>query len=171
MILWEYFDRNEWYVLIMLISSYAAVILLPRRIPAHLLILSLVWGISSAMLVDFTIGGGMMDFYKVNDSDRYELTDFLTYFMFAPFGYFFIYFYELLNIRKKTLIYYILGWTVVGTGVQWVSEWMKMTQYQGGYRYEYNIPVFLVIQTITGLFYAYLRAHPIIRENRRQTPG
>lgn len=160
MILWEHFDRNEWYVLIMLVLSFGAVILLPKRLPRHLLILSLVWGSASAMLMDFTIGGGLMDYYRVNDSNRLELTDLLTYLMFAPFGYFFIYFYEWLRIRKTTLVYYILAWTVVGFGVQAISEWMKMTEYQRGYKAEYNIPIFLVVQTITGLFYAYLKAHP-----------
>lgn len=160
MILWEHFDRNEWYVLIMLICSIAVVIWLPRRIPRHLLILSLLWGTASSMLLDFTIGGGLLDFYRVNDSNRYELTDLLTYLMFAPFGYFFIYFYEVLKIRKRTLLYYILGWAVIGVGVQCISEWMRMTEYQGGYKSEYNIPIFLFVQTVTGLFYAYLKAHP-----------
>lgn len=160
MILWEHFDRNEWYVLIMLVISFGAVIMLPKRLPRHLMILSLVWGSASSMLMDFTIGGGLMDFYRVNDSNRFELTDLLTYLTFAPFGYLFIYFYERLKIRKTTLIYYILSWTVVGYGVQAVSEWMKMTVYQRGYKAEYNIPIFLVVQTITALFYAYLKAHP-----------
>jgi hypothetical protein len=160
-ILWEHFDRNEWFVLAMLIISYAIVILLPKRVPTSVMILGLIWGFASSTLFDFTIGGGLMDFYRVNDSNRYEITDLLTYFMFAPFGYLFVYFYEVLKIGKKTLMFYIIGWTLLGVGVQWVAEWMNMTYYQKGYKLEYNIAVFLVIQTITGLFYAYLKAHPV----------
>lgn len=158
MMLWEQFDRNEWYILAMLVISYSALILLPKRVSPKLMILGLVWGFASSTLFDFTIGGGLMDFYQVNDSNRYELTDLLVYFLFAPFGYFFIYFYEAFKIRKKTLLYYIAGWTVAGTGMQWVSEWMRLTHYQHGYKLEYNIVVFLVVQTITGWFYAYIKS-------------
>ncbi|HEY0828682.1 MAG TPA: hypothetical protein VGE40_11340 [Bacilli bacterium] len=160
MILWEKFDLNEWFVLASLIVSYAAVIWLPKRVPTSLLILGLVWGFTSSTLFDFTIGGGLMDFYRVNDSNHYELTDLFTYFLFAPFSYFFIYFYEALKITKKTLMYYIIGWTVVGVGFQWIAELMEMTHYQKGYKPEYNIAVFLIIQTITGLFYIYIKDHP-----------
>jgi hypothetical protein len=159
-ILWEHFDSNEWFVLVMLIVSYAAVIWLPKKVPLNLMILGLVWGFTSSTFFDFTIGGGLLDFYKVNDSNHYELTDLFTYCMFAPFGYFFIYFYEVLKIRKKTLIYYIIGWTVVGVGFQKIAEWMKMTHYQNGYKFEYDIVVFLIIQTASGLLYAYIKAHP-----------
>ncbi|WP_373228884.1 hypothetical protein [Cohnella sp.] len=160
MILWKNFDWNEWFVLVVLIVSYAAVIRLPKRVPTSLMILGLVWGFASSTLFDFTIGGGLMDFYRVNDSNHYELTDLFTYFMFAPFSYFFIYFYEVLKVSKKTLMYYISGWTVVGVAFQWAAEWMRMTHYQKGYKLEYNIAVFLIIQTITGLFYIYIKGHP-----------
>ncbi|HZG84315.1 hypothetical protein [Paenibacillus sp.] len=163
MILWENFDRNEWYILAMLVISYAAVVLVPRKVPKRYLVLGLLWGFASSTLFDFTIGGGMMDFYRVNDSHRYELTDLLTYFMFAPFGYFFVNFYEMLNIGKRKLLIYILGWTIVAVGMQWVSEWMGMTHYQRGYKLEYNVVVFLIIQTITGLVYAHLKTQPVKR--------
>ncbi|MEK3883664.1 hypothetical protein [Paenibacillus sp. PL2-23] len=158
MILWEQFDRNEWYILVMLVVSYAAVVLLPKRVSPKLMLLGLVWGFASSTLFDFTIGGGLMDFYRVNDSNQYELFDLLVYVLFAPFGYFFIYFYEVLRIGRRTLIYYIAGWTMVAVGMQWLSEWMRLTEYQNGYRLEYNIVVFLIVQSITGLFYAYLKA-------------
>lgn len=153
MMLWEHFDRNEWYVIGMLVLSYGAVILLPKRVETKWMILGLVWGFASSTLFDFTIGGGLLDFYRVNDSERYELTDLLVYFLFATFSYFFIYFFEVLKISKKTLVYYIIGWTIVAFVMQWVSEWMRLTEYQRGYRMEYNIVVFLIIQTITGMFY------------------
>ncbi|RIX60091.1 hypothetical protein D3P08_00415 [Paenibacillus nanensis] len=158
MILWEHFDRNEWYIMAMLILTYGAVLLLPKRVEAKWRILALVWGFASSTFFDFTIGGGLIDFYVVNDSDRYELTDLLVYILFATFAYFFIYFYEVLKIGKKTLVYYIVGWTIVAFAMQWVSEWMRLTDYQRGYKMEYNIVVFLVIQTITGLYYNRFRS-------------
>jgi hypothetical protein len=166
MILWERFDANEWFVFAMLVISYGAVWLLPKRLPGSIMIAGLVWGFTSATLFDFTIGGGLMDFYRVNDSNRYELTDLLTYFMFAPFGYFFVYFYEVFRITRKTLVYYILGWTMLGLVVQWIAAWVKMTEYQHGYRLEYNIVVFLVVQSITALSYMYVKRHYVLDRHR-----
>jgi hypothetical protein len=157
MILWVRFDSNEWFVLIMLLIFFTAVYLLPKRLPRSVMILGLVWGFASATLIDFTIGGGLMDFYKVNDSNRFELTDLLTYVMFAPFGYFFVYFYDLLKINKRTFLVYVLAWSAAGMAFQWLAAWMGMTHYQHGYRPAYNFGVFLTVQTVTGLYYEYLR--------------
>ncbi|XEC94748.1 hypothetical protein AB6A23_26260 [Paenibacillus tarimensis] len=157
MILWERFDQNEWFVLAMLVLSYAAVIALPKRLPRSILILGLIWGFASSTLLDFTIGGGLMDFYRVNDSNRYELTDLFVYLIFASFGYLFVYFYEWFQIDRRTFVFYVLVWSALGMGVEWIAEWTGMTVYQHGYKFEYNFVVFLVVQTITGLYYAYLR--------------
>ncbi|WP_284643482.1 hypothetical protein [Paenibacillus silviterrae] len=162
MILWEHFDKNEWYILSMLVITYGAIWLLPKRLPRSLLIAGFVWGFASSTLFDFTIGGGLMDFYRVNDTNRYELTDLLVYFMFAPFGYFFVYFFEVMKITRKTVIPYILGWTVLGVAVEWVSEQMGMTTYQHGYRLEYNVAVFLAVQTVMAVSYMYMKKHRLI---------
>lgn len=157
MILWEQFDKNEIYILVMLVLSYAAIFLFPKILPRDITILFLVWGFASSTLFDFTIGGGLLDFYRVNDSNRYELTDLLTYFLFATFGYFFIYFYEKFRINQKRFIFYILGWTIIGLMMEKVSGWMGVTHYQHGYKIYYSIVVFLIVQTTTGLYYQLLK--------------
>ncbi|NMD68657.1 hypothetical protein HHO41_00040 [Bacillus sp. DNRA2] len=157
MILWEQFDKNEIYILVMLALSYAAIFLFPKILPRDITILFLVWGFANSTLFDFTIGGGLLDFYRVNDSNRYELTDLLTYFLFATFGYFFIYFYEKFRINQKRFIFYILGWTIIGLMMEKVSGWMGVTHYQHGYKIYYSIVVFLIVQTTTGLYYQLLK--------------
>ncbi|MNI85813.1 hypothetical protein D3C73_1428390 [compost metagenome] len=82
--------------------------------------------------------------------------------MFAPFGYFFVYFFEVMKITRKTVIPYILGWTVLGVAVEWVSEQMGMTTYQHGYRLEYNVAVFLAVQTVMAVSYMYMKKHRLI---------
>jgi hypothetical protein len=157
MILWEQFDKNEVYILIMLVITYAAFFMFPKRLPRNITLLFLVWGFVSSTLFDFTIGGGLLDFYKVNDSNKYELFDLLTYFLFATFGYFFVYFYERFGINKKRFIFYVLGWTIVGLVMETVSIWMGVTHYQHGYKLSYSLAVFLVVQTTTGLYYELIK--------------
>lgn len=164
MMLWDVFDKNEIYVLIMLFISYSVLLVLPKKLSLDLTILFLVWGFASSTLFDFTIGGGMLDFYKVNDSNKYELTDLLTYFLFATFSYFFIYFYKALNINKEKFIFYILAWTIIGISMEKVSSIMGVTQYQNGYKIQYSVVVFLIIQTTTALYYEWIK-------NKRNTIG
>jgi hypothetical protein len=166
MILWEHYDKNEIYIILMLIISYSALISLPKKLPLNITLLFLVWGFASSTLFDFTIGGGLLDFYKVNDSNRYELTDVLTYFLFATFGYYFVYFYERFNINKKSFVFYVFGWMIVGLFMEKVSTWMGVTQYQNGYKFPYSVAVFLVVQTTTGLYYEWIKK----RERTRIQP-
>jgi len=170
-ILWERFDSNEWFVLIMLVLAYAAVWRLPKRVPTSWMLLALLWGFASSSVFDFTIGGGLLDYYKVNDTNRYELMDLFTYILFAPFGYFFIYGYELLRITRRTLILYIAGWAIVGMLFQWAAELAGATDYQHGYQLSYNLVAFLVTQSITGMFYAYMREHAPNRLTSPPTPS
>ncbi|OLS33688.1 hypothetical protein [Bacillus sp. MRMR6] len=158
MILWETFDKNEIYILVSLVVAYGAFFFLPKRLPREITIMFLVWGFASSTLFDFTIGGGLLDFYKVNDSNKYELSDLLTYFLFAPISYFFIYFYERFKINKNRFIFYILGWALVGLGMEVVSRWMGLTHYQKGYDIEYSFVVFLVVQTTTALYYEFVKS-------------
>lgn len=157
MILWGDFDKNEIYILVMLVTAYLAFFFFPKRLPRQITILFLVWGFASSTLFDFTIGGGLLDFYKVNDSNRYELFDLITYFLFAPFSYFFVYFYERFNINRKTFIFYVLGWCLMGLMMEKVSIFMGVTHYQRGYSMKFSLVVFLVVQTTTALYYVLLK--------------
>jgi hypothetical protein len=165
MMLWEHFDKNEIYILVMLGITYGAILLLPKRLPRNIALLYLVWGFASSTFFDFTIGGGLLDYYKVNDSNHYELTDLLSYSLFATFGYFFVYFYEMFHINKNRFIFYIIGWTIVGLIMERISGWMGVTHYQHGYILPYSVAVFLVVQTTTGLFYEFIKKkmgmHPL----------
>jgi hypothetical protein len=157
MILWEEFGKNEIYILIMLVIAYAAFFLLPKRLPRSITILFLVWGFARSTLFDLTIGGGLRDFYKVNDSNKYELFDLISYFLFAPFSYFFIYFYERFKIGRKAFIFYVLGWCSVGLIMENVSGFMGLTHYQHGYSMKYSVVVFLAVQTTTALYYELIK--------------
>jgi hypothetical protein len=165
MILYEHFDKNEIYILVLLIASFGAFFLFPKRLPRDQTLLFLLWGFAFSTVYDFTIGGGLLDFYKVNDSNKYELFDLLTYFSFATFSYFFVYFYKVLNINKKKYIFYVLGWTLVGILMERVSLWMEVIHLQHGYNQFYSLIVFLITLTTTGLYYE------LINKKHRQVKG
>jgi len=151
--LWESFDKNEISLLIIFAAAYFAYFILNKRVNKQVRILGLLWGITIGILFDFTIGGGLLDFYRINDSNHYELFDILYYLDFGPFGFFFFYFYETLHINKKTFIFYAVAWAIIGVAAQ------------RGYHLSYSFPVFLVVQTATGSFFAQVkkREHVLVK--------
>ncbi|MDT2046226.1 hypothetical protein ACR3I8_08740 [Priestia flexa] len=150
-------SKNEVILLCMIGFAIVIALLLPRKLTKEITILSWLWGLASGLVFDFTIGGGIIDFYTVNDSPHYELFDGLYYLLFAPFGYFFIYFYETFHISKYTFIYYILIWTLIGIGMNWIFIKSDIIAFQNGFSLTYSFSVFLLTQTITALAYEQLK--------------
>ncbi|ASK63804.1 hypothetical protein CFK37_17390 [Virgibacillus phasianinus] len=158
MILWGTFDKNEIVILLMLVIFYSIFFLLPKKFCRDITALFFLWGLTIGIFFDFTIGGGLIDYYKLNDSNEYGLNDMLYYLSFAPFSYFFIYFYELLQINAKTFIWYVVGWSLLGVGLQWVFTLVDIVNFKNGYKLLYSLPVFMLSQTITGLYYQFIRS-------------
>ncbi len=150
------FDINEISLLIMTFAAYLFVLVTPKKLSKEITCMSLLWGIGTGLVYDFTIGGGMLDFYRENDTNHYEMFDFFYYALYGPFGYAFMYFYEVLKIRKKTFAYYVGGWAVVGVIAQWLFTILHIITYQNNYSLPFSFPIFLLTQTITGLFYHYV---------------
>ncbi|GKU83530.1 hypothetical protein [Niallia sp. NCCP-28] len=155
--LWDSFDLNEWLILGMLIGMWTIFFILPKRLPRYITMLSLVWGSVSGMLFDIIIGTGLIDFYSLNDNNHYEIFDFLYFLNLAPSGYFFIYFYDFFKIKKQKFIWYVLIWGAIGYGTSWLLTKVHIIEFQNGYKLSYSVVFFIVTQTITGLYYRYIK--------------
>ncbi len=107
-------------------------------------------------MFDFTIGGGLLDYYRENDTNHYELFDIAYYLLYGPFGYAFMYFYKQLKINRKTFGIYIITWVAIGILSQWVFTLLNIITYQNHYKLAYSVPIFIIIQTVTGLLYKFV---------------
>lgn len=157
MMLWEQFNKNEIFLLIYLASSYIIVFFFPKKFKPSVVLLSFLWGLTIGMMFDFSIGGGSLDYYKTNDANRYELFDLVYFLIYGPFGYSFFYFYELLKINKRTFALYILGWALIGVFFQWLLMKTDILTLQNGYKLSHSFIIFLITQTISGIYYQKLR--------------
>lgn len=157
MILWNSFNKNEIFLLIFNLIAYMIVLLLPKKFTLKASLLFIFWGVTIGLLFDFTIGGGLLDFYKTNDSNRYEVFDVIYFFLYGAFGYLFFYFYEKFKINKITFIFYIVGWALTGVIFQFVFMKLDILTLQKGYELPYSLIVFLITQTISGIYYEILR--------------
>ncbi|KEO83709.1 hypothetical protein [Tumebacillus flagellatus] len=126
----EKFDENEWFLHIGLTVVYLVLWLTPKRLPSQIVLLLCVWSFTVSKFYDFTFGGGSLDYYDVNDSPRYCLMDLATYFFYAPFGYFFIALYERWEIRGLRTVFYILGWSAVAVGIEFVMDFFHVITYK-----------------------------------------
>ncbi|SFL56687.1 hypothetical protein [Salibacterium qingdaonense] len=156
MTLWAGFDTNEICLLIMLLLAYGALFLLPKKFTRDITLLFSVWGVSFGFLFDFTIGGGIINFYIINDSPDYELFDILYYLLFAPSSYIFIYFYEVFRSYKNVFLWYIAIFSLVGVGVQTAFTWLEIINFKNGYQPLFSFAVFLTIQSITILYFEFI---------------
>lgn len=159
--LWKQFDGNEIWLILLLGGAYTALFLLPQKFTRQTTVISLLWGFTIGMLFDFTIGGGLIDLYMVNDTNQYEVFDMMYYFLYAPFGYFFFYYYETWAISKKTFIPYVIAWSIVGVCAMWLFSLLNILVMQKGFQALHAFPIFLITQTITGLYYEKLKSSSV----------
>jgi hypothetical protein len=153
------FSLNEISLIIFNVIAFLLMFFLPKKLSREVTCISVLSGLTIGMLFDFTIGGGILDFYRQNDTNHYELFDLFYYSLFAPFGYFFMYFYHVLRINKVTFIFYITAWSLIGITFQWVATLLHILTYQNNYQLSYSFPIFLLIQTLTGIYYVFISSN------------
>ena len=150
------FDQNEWFVLISLIISTTIVIILPRRFPLSKIILLFLFSAVVARLSDHLLAGPNSNLYNLMDTNTLDLFDMLTYFLYMPFVYFFIYFYDKWKLRGYSIFLYIVGSVLAGTVYEWITSYFNVFNYHG-WKVYYSFTVYLAIQPLTILFYELLR--------------
>lgn len=151
------FNQNEWFTLIVLLVTYLIVFKLPKRFSTATTVTLILIGVYIGMLCDHTISVGPFDFYDVNDDYTYEFFDFLTYVMYGPFSYLFLYYYDYFNINGFKILLYAILWSLLALGMEFVALKFGVFHYKQGYRLLYSIPIYLIIQSIVVLYFYLLR--------------
>jgi hypothetical protein len=142
------FNVNEWFILISLVVGFTVVWLCPKRFPVKEGILFMLYGMFTGKFFDHTISISPFDFYDVNDTSAYQFIDFVSYIMFAPYSYFFVYLYEQLQIKRLMVPLYILFWCAIAIGIEYFALLLGVYHYKNGYKIFYSIPIYLSTQSI-----------------------
>ncbi|MEH7749506.1 hypothetical protein V7659_31565, partial [Neobacillus drentensis] len=96
-----------------------------------------------------------LDLYDVGDEPIYSLFDLLSYTMYAPFGYIFVYFYERFKITGQKKVWYIIIWTIMAILLERFCVIIGVFQYKNGYKIAYSIPVYFFVESLLLFFYLY----------------
>ncbi|MDR6884752.1 hypothetical protein [Bacillus sp. 3255] len=147
------FDANEWFVLAILAAGVVAIWLLPRRFTMEQALFNLLTGIVLGLMLDHTLALPPFDLYDVGDESTYSLFDMFSYAMYAPYGYLFIYIYKRWRIKGLYTIPYILVWSLVSVGIEWLSVKVGVFHYKNGYHLNFSFPIYLFLQSMHVLLF------------------
>ncbi|WP_373228889.1 hypothetical protein [Cohnella sp.] len=142
------FNGNEWFVIGLMFVGFAAVWLLPRTFSPLQMIFNMFIGVTFGLIFDHTIFVPPFDLYDIGDKSTYQMFDFISYLMYAPYGYLFIYGIERLRIYGIMTIGYIILWTCMAILIEWLGVKVGLFHYKNGYKLLYSIPIYLILQSI-----------------------
>lgn len=148
----EKFDSNEWYIIITILVTYTIIFLLPKRFPQTISLLVLLFSMTYAQVLDHVLAGKGLDLYDINDSEKYEWMDLVAWFLYPPFGYVYVYYYDKWKIRKTGIFWYIIIWTFIAVGVEALSLKFHYFNYHD-WKLIYSVPVYLITLGIFLLFF------------------
>ena len=151
------FDINEWFIILSLIGLLFLIWVTPKLFSFLEGFSYFVYGISTGMFYDHTISIPPWDYYDVNDSSAYQGIDFISYIMYGPYSYFFIYIYRKLGIRGIMNLAYILIWTAFSLLMEWLTVKIGLFHFDKGYKMYWSIPIYMAVQSIQLIFHHKVR--------------
>jgi hypothetical protein len=162
------FDWNEWFITIILIVNVVLFLLLPKKFPASITIMLLLFGMTQAKTCDF-IFDKLFDLYHTNDLKKYEWFDLLLIGVYPPFSYFYIYIYQTFNFKGISLFIYIVLVGLFSICFEYLAFLVHVFNYTG-WKLLYSFPVYLIVLCCTLLFYHLIivimeRTHPHVRRD------
>ncbi|KRE92116.1 hypothetical protein ASG89_33675 [Paenibacillus sp. Soil766] len=149
----NHFNGNEWFVIGVIVFSLAPIWFFPRRFSPTQTTFNMLISVTYALILDHTIGVPPFDLYDWGDQSKYQFFDMFFYIMYAPFGYWFIYWYERMRMYEIMTITYILIWAGVSVGFEWMGVKIGAFHYKHGYQLFYSFPIYLFLMSIHLMMY------------------
>ena len=155
------FNENELFVLCSILVMNLAIWFAPKIFTKLEAIGYYIFGIYIGLFYDHTISIKPWDFYDVNDNSSYQFIDFLSYIMYGPYSYFFVYFFVKLKIKGLRTILYILIWSSLSLLLEWVGLKVGLFHFDKGYRMYWSFPIYLLSQSMMIIYY-----HLVLRNQK-----
>src|SRR5690606_18599726 len=129
------------------------------RFPLSVTLLLLFFGPTFACMLDSTIGAYEFNYYDIMDGPAYTLMDLAVYFLYAPFGYFLIYFHDMLRLSGYYTLVYAICWSLASTGFEYILLELNVFHYNHGYQLAYSFPIYLASVTFLLIYYRLMNYH------------
>ncbi|WP_377559021.1 hypothetical protein [Ornithinibacillus salinisoli] len=146
------FGANEWFVILSIVVTYTILFLLRKYFSASFTILIILFSASIARIVDHVLAGPPFDLYDIMDTEKFDLLDVFSYFLYGPFAYIFLYLYQKFNIQGMYTYIYTLLWSGLSVAYEWITVLFGVFSFKE-WEPLYSFPVYLFVQSLTILFY------------------
>jgi hypothetical protein len=128
----KHFDANEIFIIISTVVSWSLMFKLPRHISAVTITIIWTFNVFLALLADITIGVKPNEFYYTIDHSEHELFDVVLHFVTYPtLAYFVVNFFQEYKPKGLKLLFYIIFWGGIATGLEWISVKFHVFTYLG----------------------------------------
>jgi hypothetical protein len=148
----EHFDANEWFVLFTFCVLVSTLFMLPRRFPRSVSIVFSCIGLGISQYADYILGVPPIDLYDADDTQFSELSDFFLYYLYAPFAYLFLYFFDKWKLRGLLISLYVLLCSAAGAGFEALAVYFHVFKYKG-WSIGYSFVFYLFVQSVDVLLY------------------
>ncbi|MGB8957271.1 MAG: hypothetical protein WCC10_18005 [Tumebacillaceae bacterium] len=152
----RHFDLNEWTVIGVTLPMTFLALCLRKRLPLSLSVIIVLFSITTARLCDHILAyPHLTDLYDIMDLNKLDWFDLMTYIMFAPGGYIFVYLYDRWKLRGLQVPLYILVWSLLATGIEWGLVRASVFVYKE-WSIVYSFAVYMLVQPLTLWFFRFL---------------
>lgn len=146
------FNVSEWFILINGIMAYLVLYIMPKRFTRTQTLTMILIGAYFSAFFDNTVCVSPFNYYNVNDTPYIDFWDILSFVMFGPFAYFFIYGYSIIRKNKTTYFFYITVWALGAMFAEALSWHAGVYHYLNGYQMFFSLPIYLIVLTLTMIY-------------------
>lgn len=154
------FGMNDIFILIVIAVSWSLYFWMPKMYSRQVSVLIFLYSVTVAGIFDNSFGSKPFDFYDIMDGPAYTIMDVAVYFMYPPFGYFFLFLYQKLRVNVRYLLLFISIFTIISVGIEWFFYRMGVFHYKNGYSFIYSGCIYLVVQLLFIQFYHLVKKSP-----------
>ena len=154
----EQVNENEWFIILNTTLGFIWVLFLPKRYPHVISILMILLNVSIAIIMDHLIATPPLDLYDLNDLEKYEITDIITYLMYSPYALLCVYLFDKFNPKGIYITAYVLLWSLFALGFEWLAVFFNVFHFTG-WTFLNSFAFYLFATSIYIGFYKFIRKH------------
>jgi len=104
---------------------------LPKRYPLVISILLVLFTVTIAIIRDHLIATPPLDLYDLNDLEKYEVTDIITYLMYSPYALLCAYLFDKFDPKAIYITAYVILWSLFALGFEWLAVFFHVFKFSG----------------------------------------
>jgi hypothetical protein len=150
-------DGNEWFGIISSVVMMALFWTIRKHFQPIVIWIIWVFNITYVATIDFALAATPFELYYCGDNESYEpIATWIHVFLYPPFSFFFLYFYDKWSVRGTKLFLYLVLWTGISVVFEWINIKVHLIVFTGWLLF-YSIPTYPISALILIKLYHYIQ--------------